>query len=123
MSRSPFQLVSFFVSDELPSYYPPSVPSCLTLHRLIPSRQEVDNYGIFDNRHHGRGRDPRPLAHLTEVSLHECFKVKGDAAVFASLPLLKKCVLWKTSCTLSEEYGASKDALKRILPPDCSILI
>jgi hypothetical protein len=83
----------------------------------------VDSYGIYDNRHHGRGRDLRPLAHLTEVSLHECFKVTGDAAVFASLPLLKKCVLWKTNCSLSEEYGASKQALKRILPPDCSLLI
>lgn len=83
----------------------------------------LDNYGVYDNRHHGRGRDLRPLARLTEVSLHECCKVTGDAAVFASLPLLKKCVLWKTSCSLSDAYGASKQALKRMLPPDCSLLI
>jgi len=86
-------------------------------------KEENDSYGLFDNRHHGKGPDPRPLSHLTEVGLHNCRGVTGDAAVFASVPLLAKLVLWKTQVALGEAYGSNKAALKRILPPTCVLLI
>jgi hypothetical protein len=55
-----------------------------------------DRYALYDNRYHGPGTDPRPFGQLNEISLHDCGLVYGDAAVFASVPKLKKLTLWRT---------------------------
>jgi len=71
-------------------------PMSLAALMGLNQNEEVDRYALYDNRYHGKGTDPRSLAHLTEVSLHDCGNVTGDAAVFASLPKLQKLTLWKT---------------------------
>lgn len=96
----------------------------MSLAALMDLNQDAveDRYALYDNRYHGPGDDPRPLARLTEVGLHECGRITGDAAVFASVPKIAKLTLWKTQVVLSEAYGGSKEALARLLPPNCSLL-
>ena len=45
-----------------------------------------DHYAAFDNRHHGRGRDPRPLARLREVGARKREREQPHAHTHTSLP-------------------------------------